>query len=73
MILIFSLNLSSLNPLTSLTQNFKLSNSKPFPITRQNWLQRLWKLKPIDGFRFLRKNTFLNYLMKHGGGLRGVY
>jgi len=30
-----------------------------------------WKLKPIEGFRFLRKETFLNYpLMKHGGGER---
>jgi len=39
----------------------------------RNQIPQLWKLKPIEGFRFLRKGIpFSTIPMKHGGGLRSL-
>lgn len=32
-----------------------------------------WKLKPIEGFRFLRKENLSQLSLKHGGGQEAVY
>ena len=41
----------------------------------RNQIPQLWKLKPIEGFRFLRKGIpFSTIPMKHGGGQKcGLY
>jgi hypothetical protein len=73
--LIFIQNPTLLNPLTSLTQVFNLSNSPAVPDNPTNPSKNKdWKFKPIEGFRFPRKKRlFLDHLMKHGGGLAAVY
>jgi hypothetical protein len=55
--------LALVQPLNFLNlRSYNLSNSKAFPITRRNkGSGEAWKLKPIQGFRFPRKETFLDY------------